>query len=377
MIEAHFENIRNLIIDNIRSSKTEIKIAVAWFTQRQLYDAVLDALERGVKVSLIIMKDFINCGIYGLPLQNFVDRGGNLHFVTSRGWTMHNKFCLFDNSMVISGSYNWTYSAETRNAENVIATDDNDVCSRFDDYFNRLWEESFAEETIPKVEISSEDIIKDFEEIHDEIYAMARNEAIPTKDAIEEELEILKKAKLDADARIVTFPKPVLQTTTFSDVVVPDENDRKVSNPFAQIDPIIASVKLGKMVMLKSIFIPLYNEQHKLIVKRGERLPIINRNISLRNAVYYEDGTTTFGIEKQQFDDFFEPCYEQIELLQFKGLPKLPPGRIKYKVNINVSTTGKLKMAIYCYYNGRWKYGSVQLIKGEDYGIKGEEFVIG
>ena len=121
--------------------------------------------------------------------------------------------------------------------------------------------------------------------------------------------------------------------------------------------------------MLKSIFIPLYNEQHKLIVKRGERLPIIDRNISLRNAVYYEDGTTTFGIEKQQFDDFFEPCYEQIELLQFKGLPKLPPGRIKYKVNINVSTTGKLKMAIYCYYNGRWKYGSVQLIKGEDYVI--------
>ena len=34
-------------------------------------------------------------------------------------------------------------------------------------------------------------------------------------------------------------------------------------------------------------------------------------------------------------------------------------------------------MAIYCYNNGRWKYGSVQLIKGEDYGIKGEEYVIG
>ena len=32
MIEAHFENIRNLIIDNIRASKSEIKIAVAWFT---------------------------------------------------------------------------------------------------------------------------------------------------------------------------------------------------------------------------------------------------------------------------------------------------------------------------------------------------------
>ena len=75
MIEAHYENIRNLIIANIRASKTEIKIAVAWFTQRQLYDSVLDALERGVKVSLIMMKDFINCGIYGLPLQSFLIKG--------------------------------------------------------------------------------------------------------------------------------------------------------------------------------------------------------------------------------------------------------------------------------------------------------------
>ena len=32
MIKAHFENIRNLIIDHITASNTEIKIAVAWLT---------------------------------------------------------------------------------------------------------------------------------------------------------------------------------------------------------------------------------------------------------------------------------------------------------------------------------------------------------
>lgn len=32
---------------------------------------------------------------------------------------MHNKFCIIDNQMVITGSYNWTSNAELRNTENV------------------------------------------------------------------------------------------------------------------------------------------------------------------------------------------------------------------------------------------------------------------
>ena len=254
MIEAHFENIRNVIISNIRNSKSEIKIAVAWFTQKQLYDAVLDALERGVKVSLIMMKDFINCGIYGLPLQGFVDKGGNLHFVSNRGWTMHNKFCIFDNCMVVSGSYNWTYSAETRNAENVIATDDEIVCSRFDDYFNRLWAESFVEETIPNVEISSEEFIQDFSFIHDELGAMAK-EGINTKDTI----DYLKKSKVSVDTEVAKIPKldilsrkPVEQVAEKGRVVEVSITETK----YYKDKPL----KPGESVLLKTISMPFYNE---------------------------------------------------------------------------------------------------------------------
>lgn len=364
MIEAHFENIRNLIKGNIKEARSDIKIAVAWFTQRELFAEILEALNRGVDVSMIIIKDFINCGLYGLPLQQFVDAGGHLHFVTDRSWTMHNKFCLFDGNLVVTGSYNWTYSAETRNAENVILTDDSSVCQDYNDYFDRLWDGSLEESHVPKIEISSEDVIKDFSMIYDEIDALVQNKTITN-----EALEVLKKAKAkaDANARIATTQKPLLQATTTTTVVVPDNNERQISNTFDQINPIIASAKPRKAVILKSLYLPLYNEQHKLIVKRGERLPVIDRNISVRNAVIYENGTTTFGIEKQQFDEFGDAYYEMFDLLQFKGLTNIPPGRIKYDVNVRISTTGKLKMAIYCYYNGRWKYGSIQLIEGEDY----------
>lgn len=338
MIEAHFENIRNLIISNIKNSKTEIKIAVAWFTQKQLYDAVLDALERGVKVSLIMMKDFINCGIYGLPLQSFVDKGGLLHFVTSRDWTMHNKFCLFDNSMVISGSYNWTYSAETRNAENVIATDDDNVCSRFDDYFNLLWEESFAEETIPSVEITPEEVIQDFSFIHDELEAMVKSDMAP-----QDATKILTKTKDNANAEVAKIAKPVMPPLK---PVVPVYFDGR-------------QLKQGESVMLKAIALRLANGSMDL-VKQGERLPFSNGNIIVVN----EEGDTS---EEFVIDKWSGSSWDSLTLLRFEDLPPMPDGRIKFKASLSISKNGLLSLLAFCYYNGQTKEEEIQLVEGEDF----------
>ena len=361
MIEAHFNNIRNLIINNIRTAQSEIKIAVAWFTQKELFEAVMNALERGVKVSLIMMKDFINCGIYGLPLQGFVDKGGNLHFVSNRGWTMHNKFCLFDNRIVISGSYNWTYSAETRNAENVISTDDEIVCSRFDDYFNRLWEESFAEEKVSTVEISPEEVIQDFSFIHDELDAMVKK-AIAPHDAIDN----LKMAKNNADIAVAKTARPIMPPMEPFEQIT---NKEQVSDVFVP-EPLYVdgrTLKNGDSVILKPISIPIYIDRHLQIAKRWERLPI-NKSFRLTNAVCYENGRTTLGIEKSQ-SDIFGDSYEGIDLVEFKGLPCLSPGKIKFDVNIKISILGFLKIKAYCHNTGKWKTGSVQLIENEDFVI--------
>ena len=351
MIEAHFENIRNLIIDNIRASKSEIKIAVAWFTQRQLYDAVLDALERDVKVSLIMMKDFINCGIYGLPLQSFVDKGGLLHFVTSRGWTMHNKFCLFDNSMVISGSYNWTYSAETRNAENVIATDEDNVCARFDDYYNRLWEESFAEETIPKVEISSEEVIKDFAIIHDEIDAMLKNEIIPPSHA----LKVLEEAKANVAAKVATVKRPIMPSLT---------------PVYFGGEPL----KSGEIIMTRTIALKTANGNWEF-AKQGTKLPYpFSPKNDFVNTVSIDDGIIVLNIEKykedywyQTFGSTLETDKEKLELIRIEGLPSLPAGKLRIKVSGRISESGLLSVTVYCRNTMKTNHVEIQLVENEDF----------
>lgn len=372
MIEAHFENIRNLIISNIRNSKTEIKIAVAWFTQKQLYDAVLDALERGVKVSLIMMKDFINCGIYGLPLQGFVDKGGVLHFVSNRGWTMHNKFCLFDNCMVISGSYNWTYSAETRNAENVIATDDEIVCSKFDNYFNQLWEESFAEETIPNnVEISSEEFIQDFSFIHDELGAMER-EGINTQDMI----DYLKKSKVSVETEVAKIPKPDILSRKPVEQVA--EKGRAVEASIPETKYYKGKpLKPGESVLLKTISMPFYNGREWIFGKQGDTLPTKYSKRGLCNAVDLveeNEGNVICCNLKKCIDENLDGCIietylNETDLLRFDNLPCVPKNKCRFLGKAHISKSGLLSFSVYCYNTKETKQTEIQLVEGEDFVI--------
>jgi len=351
MIEAHFENIRNLIRSNIRSTQSDIKIAVAWFTQKELFAEVLESLNRGVHVSMIIIKDFINCGMYGLPLQRFVDSGGKLHFVSDRSWTMHNKFCLFDGSLVITGSYNWTYSAETRNAENVILTDDSSVCHDYNDYFTRLWDSSQEELQVPLIEVSSEDVIKNFSTIYDEIDAMVKNEIIPTNHA----LEVLRTAKSNVSAKIATIGRPIMPSLT---------------PVYFEGEPL----KPGVSVLLKTLSMPYANGKEWIFAKQGEKLPRYS-NASLCNAEDISDNSENAVIScemKKYYEEnngYFtiETNLSTIEILEFDKLPCLPKGKVRFKGHVEISKSGLVSISIYCHNTKETKKEEIQLVEGEDF----------
>lgn len=52
---------------------------------------------------------------------------------------MHHKFCVIDNEVVITGSYNWTASADKRNNENLLVIHDAKIAQEYSAEFNRLW----------------------------------------------------------------------------------------------------------------------------------------------------------------------------------------------------------------------------------------------
>ena len=136
--EAVFDNIAERILQEISKAQKSIFIAVAWFTNKTLFNEIVKKARNGCTVSLIISNDNIN-------LNSTIDFdqltiGKSKVFKIGNGDTelMHNKFCVIDYSTIITGSYNWSYKAES-NFENVIITsNDTTLAEQFISEFNNI-----------------------------------------------------------------------------------------------------------------------------------------------------------------------------------------------------------------------------------------------
>ena len=150
-MEVKFKHITNEILSLISKTEHELKIALAWFTNSKLLDEVLMLIEKGIDVTIILNYDQINCGEYSLDWNRFIELGGKLYFWNSKS-LMHNKFVILDDKFVINGSFNWTYNAEYRNAENITISENKQLISKFTIQFNKLLESSIiAKKPILKI----------------------------------------------------------------------------------------------------------------------------------------------------------------------------------------------------------------------------------
>ena len=111
MITHITHRIQNVIQMELFGATKCIKIAVSWFTNELLFQPLLLKQQTGVKVELILNDDEINHSDESLDFENFIKLGGVLRWNTSNQ-LMHDKFCIIDDNVVISGSYNWTNKAE-------------------------------------------------------------------------------------------------------------------------------------------------------------------------------------------------------------------------------------------------------------------------
>lgn len=131
---AHFAAIEQEVLRALDEAKLMIWIAMAWFTNDSIYQKLLQKKAEGVKVILLIFNDGVNRqhGVDLSPFDHKLVRG-------SRGGIMHNKFAVVDNQFVITGSYNWSTNAETRNDENVTILRDTKRATEYSLEFKRLY----------------------------------------------------------------------------------------------------------------------------------------------------------------------------------------------------------------------------------------------
>jgi phosphatidylserine/phosphatidylglycerophosphate/cardiolipin synthase-like enzyme len=124
------------LIKHIDGSKKTIKVMAYGFTAMPLSDALIKAHRRGVKVQLL--QDEKSAGNNSDAVNQLIAAGIEVRS-DGKHAIQHNKVMLMDDDIVITGSYNFTKSAEVRNAENIIILKSAYAAKRYSDNWDTHW----------------------------------------------------------------------------------------------------------------------------------------------------------------------------------------------------------------------------------------------
>jgi tetratricopeptide (TPR) repeat protein len=135
------DNPQKAIIKNINQAEAFINIAMYIFTDREIALPLVKARERGVKVRLYLDQDQVD---YKYSQSRFLVQKGIKTRISSNKYIMHNKFAIIDNRILLTGSYNWTFSANHRNDENLMVIDDPEIITQYQNQFEKLWFDKYS-----------------------------------------------------------------------------------------------------------------------------------------------------------------------------------------------------------------------------------------
>ena len=127
------------VISEIRKANQTIDIAMYYLSSREIVQALIKAKENNVRIRIVLDQ--------GQEIENssksgyLVKHGFDLRYHLGFG-LMHNKFAIIDGKSLITGSFNWTLTAEERNEENLLVITDEDTIEKYQQRFEYLWSTS-------------------------------------------------------------------------------------------------------------------------------------------------------------------------------------------------------------------------------------------
>lgn len=139
LLECYFfPNIDNEIkvANMIRNCKSTLDIAIFTLTNDKIFAAIEDVFKRGIPVRIIaddecckmLGSDVIRAASIGIPVKTDCAKSH-----------MHHKFAIIDNSVVVTGSFNWTVQAVKMNQENILFYENPTLAQKYTEEYNRVW----------------------------------------------------------------------------------------------------------------------------------------------------------------------------------------------------------------------------------------------
>lgn len=139
-INAYFspeDNIERILLKRIRKAHTSVHFMAFSFTSDALGEELIRIFKEGRAVSGIMEREgsdsrdseYVKMKLEGIPVR--LDK--NRHI-------MHHKVMIIDGDTVVTGSYNFTKSANVRNDENVLIIENREIAGEYMEEFRRLYD---------------------------------------------------------------------------------------------------------------------------------------------------------------------------------------------------------------------------------------------
>ena len=320
-IEAIFSNIANRIISEIELAEQSVYIAVAWFTNKLIFEKLLIKAKNGCKVYIIISNDKVNENSK-IDFELLEQVNGKVYKIGNGDSNlMHNKFCIIDHTTVITGSYNWSYKAES-NHENIVVNSNNTaLAEQFIKEFNNIVEKQFPNQSNEDFDFPLDKIIKRLEVIKNLIIL----EDIDNLESITQKLFVYK---FNEDIKAIVSliqGKQYGKAISIIQVFISNYQQLSIWN-----DPEIAGIKL-EIKILESQINAFDNEkielekvlsdfQHRHTLELGTLiLEILQlRKIKFKNQTREKESEEDFNNYQEQFE--IEKQKKQFELTEEEKL---------------------------------------------------------
>lgn len=123
------------IVNEINNAQSEILVQAYSFTSVPIAKALVEARKRGIKIEAILDKSQRN---EKYSSADFIAHADIPTYIDDNHAIAHNKIIIIDQQILVTGSFNFTKSAEERNAENLLLIKGNEpLVAKYIQNFNK------------------------------------------------------------------------------------------------------------------------------------------------------------------------------------------------------------------------------------------------
>lgn len=140
LIENYFapeDDVEDHIVAALKNAKQSVYFAAFTFTSDPISQTLIDLSHSGLTIEGVYEKRQVSAG--SDQSYNLLTAAKLPVLLDGNRYTLHDKYMVIDQQVVITGSFNYTKAANTENDENLLILHNSDIASQYYQDWQKLW----------------------------------------------------------------------------------------------------------------------------------------------------------------------------------------------------------------------------------------------